>query len=679
MRTKRPRSEISLLIETSMPWSEVRADLLSPEDAATFRYRRDALEQYIEGQAIKDIKKSTGVSGNFLRKIIARCLAIAPDGMPFGYRALVPNFRTKNYVRSKEEFDPLAPKNAGMAGVLGQVFRRYPDLQETLNTYILKISRKDKKGSLEDELDKFNNRPKDVHKFFIDLLRGYGHPTEAWPFNTDNLGRRTITAYVKDLRENNIERYVRIGGDGAAKAHVSIGTGDTPLIHYDDFFDCWLVDSHTVDYISSIEIVNEEGVISSKPLTRLHVLLLYEPLARAAIWYRVVYGADVTANDVSALVREALSKELPKPRQVIPNLAPDPGAGFVTELYPELAQSPPSWIALDNAWAHHGDAVCYTLRKDIGCAYDYGPPKRFERRARIESRFDRFSAELAKRLRSTVGAGPGRGAATDAVGASVKYSISSDVLEHLTYVTFANSNIQTTEGLGNTTPKAAIAGFLAQRDGHFLPRTLPADKVEVIGRALVRVLVFVRGNLHKGIRPFINFERIRYRFENSAKAEHLIGEKIFIEVNESDIRGFNAFSLSGDPLGWMKAEGYWGDEAHSRKTRKAINSKLYQRIQEFVNGGNLLQVYKNSLISSQGKRGRGDNRKAAAELDRLKQEVSRATGEPPETPRYSKPDPPDPRLDENRPLEEAPPAMPSSGWVSPPHDFDIRGLLKKIR
>ncbi|MEX5669557.1 hypothetical protein ABFV57_32370, partial [Pseudomonas neuropathica] len=87
----------------------------------------------------------------------------------------------------------------------------------------------------------------------------------------------------------------------------------------------------------------------------------------------------------------------------------------------ELAQAPPSFISLDNAWAHFGDRVCIDLRKETGCAFDYGAPKKFERRALIESRFGVFESVLSHRMRSTVGSGPGKGRAKVAIEASIKF------------------------------------------------------------------------------------------------------------------------------------------------------------------------------------------------------------------------------------------------------------------
>lgn len=676
MKPRRAREETIKLLETSMPWEEVRDDVMESKEGASFRHRKDALEGYMAGDSLEQIKAATGVGANYLRIIIARCLTIAPDGKPYGYRALIKNMCIKGYVRTKESPETVGPKGAGLAGIMNKTFNRYPGIQKELDAFILKIQVKDKgkDKATETDLNKFRNRPKDAHRQFIKLLRDRQHPETEWPFNVANMGSRAISGYVKSLQDANMEKSVRVTGDSAAIAHLPIGTGKESYVRITDFNQCWMIDSHTIDYICAIEIVNQEGVPSFKPLMRLHVLLLYEALARAPIWYRVVYGAEVTANDISALVREALSKELPKPKNVIPNLAPNPGAGFMTEIFPELAQSLPSWISLDNAWAHLAGAVRDVLRKEIGCGFDYGPPMRFERRARIESNFNSFTEELSKRLRSTVGGGPDKGNAKDAIEASVKYRISSDYLEHLAYVAFANTNIMTTEGLGFTSPKLAIEAFLRRKDDHFLPRILPANKLAVIGTALVRICVPVRGNRERAQRPFINFERVRYRFK-AQNMYHLIGQKIYIEVNEADIRGFFAYSLDGEPLGWMSAESYWGQDPHSRKTRKAINSKKYLRIQEFVNGGNLIEAYNAELLRIVNTE-RKKSRKAASEIDRLKHEIARAAGDNKE---------PLNGVDESPPKSEAqasaisPKTTPSSGWLNPPDGVDLSSLLKKIR
>jgi hypothetical protein len=189
------------------------------------------------------------------------------------------------------------------------------------------------------------------------------------------------------------------------------------------------------------------------------------------------------------------------------------------------------------------------------------------------------------------------------------------------------------------------------------------------------LLVSVRGNPKKGIRPYINFERVRYRFLDADQVVHLTGQQILIEVNECDIRGFNAFQLNGEPLGWMTAEGFWGEDPHNRKTRKAINSNRYMRVQEFINGGNLIHIYNDYLISHANAKGGGrrDNRKAAAEIDRLRHDVARATGEPVENPVRTHASPGTP---EARPAVASPATSPASGWVLPPEDIDMRGRVR---
>lgn len=91
MKSRRARSEIVELISISMPWEEICVDGMSSADLATFKHRKDALERYVKGEPLKLVKTATGVGGGFLRKIIARCLIVAPDGSLYGYDRLFSN------------------------------------------------------------------------------------------------------------------------------------------------------------------------------------------------------------------------------------------------------------------------------------------------------------------------------------------------------------------------------------------------------------------------------------------------------------------------------------------------------------------------------------------------------------------------------------------------------------
>lgn len=667
MISRRSRAEIISLIKLTMPWDEVRSDLLPVNEQGIYGHRKSALDKYLCGESLRDIKNATGVGGNYLRKMIARCLVVAPDGRVYGYRALIPNFSVKKYSRKKTFLVSVGAKGSGFSGVLDSLFNRYSGLQASLDSFILKKS--SSKGV--SDADRFCNRAKDVHYEFIQLLKGRNHPLNEWPYTHKHRGSRTISQYVRNIREKNFERTVRLVGDKSAVAHLGVNSGHPPIIRFRGLNDAWEIDSHKIDAAFSLGLLNSAGLISWDEIKCLHMIVALESSIGASMWYRVVYGDDVTAEDIVALIREAMGKYLPKPAELIPNLVVKKGAGFPSEMFAQLNQSPPTVIRFDNALAHLSVKVSCGVRKQTGCTFEYGPPAHFERRPNIENLFNRFEQEIGQRMRSSTGTGPDGGGDENPGATAVKFGIDSRAIEQLAYVAFANLNVEPCEGIGFLSPKQAIAQLISDDDNHFLPRTFPVDSRDAIGTGLVRETRVVRGGIESGTRPYVNFERARYSSSRFREAINLIGHEIILEIDESDITVVYAFLPTGEPLGPLTAQGAWAETPHSRKTRRHINSLRYLKTISFIEGQNPVRVYNKYLedqLNAKGSAGK-KARKVASEIDRLRTEVIRSEKPSESLEKSALP---------TAPIVAAEP-IPVRQWVLPTQEIDLLDLIRKLK
>ncbi len=88
----------------------------------------------------------------------------------------------------------------------------------------------------------------------------------------------------------------------------------------------------------------------------------------------------------------------------------------------------------------------------------------------------------------------------------------------------------------------------------------------------------VNGNVKTGVRPYINFMRVRYSSDFLRGASYLIGQKVIIKVDPTDLRNVSAYSIdTGDELGTLFAAKSWSIEPHDLRMRKDIwrkNNKL---------------------------------------------------------------------------------------------------------
>jgi hypothetical protein len=260
-----------------------------------------------------------------------------------------------------------------------------------------------------------------------------------------------------------------------------------------------------------------------------------------------------------------------------------------------------------------------------GSIIEFGRPGHFERRAIIENTFKRLTEDLCKRLPSTKGAGPGKGRAKNPGEAAIFYKIESRDLEQLIYTELANLNSEPSSGLRYSTPLEALNSLVEAKHEHFMPWYPPADKKKVIGTIRVKVTCTVVAYLNDGIRPFIRFACARYSSSRLRSATSLIGQKIVIEVNESDIRVVHAFLLNGEPLGPLNVLGAWGKQPHSLRTRKTINALHYRKILKYVEGECPVDAYMRHLAQKDSMR----QRAAASELDRLIHEQARLSSTAP--------------------------------------------------
>ena len=649
-----------------MPWEEVSVQALEPKAAEIYRHRKQALEMYMDGRTIESIKHVTNIDGSYLKKMITRCLLLAPDRSVYGYRALLPHIAIKTYKRTKEVDASLWQSGAGLSGVLGAIFTLYPKLESELQDLILKRKPKGKNKKVHE----FEIRPKDLHIAFINILKDNGHPTAKWPFNTKHRGIRTLTAYVSKVRAQNFERTVHITGDRGAIAHIPVGTGHSSLTKSRGLMEIIEIDSYTVDALFILILQHEYGLETYHILKKLHLLAAVESLTSAVLWFYVVHGDDVTAEDVVALIRQMLSAKLPRPEFTIKDLDINPGAGFPAEVIPEMTQVEPSIIRLDNALAHLSDKVS-TLRIQIGCINEYGVPGRPERRPNIEHKFKLLAADLIQRFPNTTGAGPDKGRAIDPERAAIQFRVTSDELDQLVYAYLANLNAEPTEGLRNLSPLEAVAQLV--RKDHYIPRRPPLDMRQSLGVVSVKSTRIVKGGVKDGHRPYINFKRARYTSTRLMDSPDLVGGKIIIEVNESDIRVVQGFLENGAPIGPLTVQGDWATLPHSLRTRDEINSLMNLKVIARTSGVSIFATFKRHLeaILEAAAASNKQDRKSASKLDRLRTEQSRSASEVENSAQPVAPQQPALPLTQKAPI-------PEREFLVPTSSLDLIELVKKL-
>lgn len=596
-KTRWSRSEFLTTLIAIDTWPTISTASLSEDDRLLFDARYDAVRGYCEGLPVKEIARRTGISRTTIPSLVKKCLRYANDGRIYGFRALIPKLRTKDYVRSAPFGKKLPEAQGGMAGALSELLTRYPEINKDLISLIKKTARVI-------NVHEKKLRPKTLHKIFLDYLKEKDANPKEWPFNTKYRGARSIATYMEKVLDSNFASSVETREERPARAHLATGTGKTSLICFDEPYDAVEVDAFDVNALLTVAFNTPEGTETDVLLERLWLLAMVDRRSDAVISYGVVYRSEVSADDVVRVIRKAVG-EAWQPRSLsIPGLQYPHGGGLPNAVIPAFRGALWGCLFLDGALAHLADAVRERARTVLGFVINYGPVGHFERRPNVENFFGRISQEIFLRYPSTTGSNPQSGRAGNAEGEAIRLKLRASHAEDLLDVKIAQFNCTESEGTSLLSPLDHLRYFVEQENQHFLIRYAKSSKGSG-GMLPLTKLCTVRGGRKSGRRPYVELDRVKYTSPILAQAAGLIGSKIVIEIDEDDYRQVRAYLGSGAELGFLRASGRWGITRHSRQTRIAINGLLSKRLLTVTEYDDPILVYLSYLsqatVSKKGK------------------------------------------------------------------------------
>ncbi|MGL6244153.1 hypothetical protein [Pseudomonas sp.] len=571
MSERRTRLEIEASIRATLPWSDVFVEDMTENNRSIFLNRQEAVSLYVQGEPLESIFETTAITQTELHRLIKRCLSIAADGLVWGNRALIPHNRQKKYERTAIVTNKLPEHKSGYSGLFSQLLEEHPDLKEKMISKILNMKTKG-------EINEFRIKPAQIHRLFLDYLKDHKHPMTDWPFNAKLLGIRTITTFVRNVIESNFDRAVMVYGEEGARAHLSVGTGKEPAMRFEEVLDAVEIDSHKIDAEWTIGISNSVGLKTYINIKRLNILVMVDRASTAILWYLIVYSSEVSASDVVRMITESLRAELPKPETNILNMEIKGDSGYPAEKFEEIKHALPSVLMPDNALSNLASAVSVKLRNKLGFSLCLGAPGHFEMRPNVERTFGKLEHAIFHRFPSTTGSNPFKGRAKNGGAVAQELKMEADVVEEIAYHFFAQHNAIPSEGICHLSPHDFIRQRLSLSNGHFIGRKLLQYQVSKVTHYRTVVKVTVKCYPDRGVRPFVQIDRVRYSSDILRDAIWLRNKKITVEIDEHDLRAVRAYYPDGSLLGMLKAGGKWSLTKHSRKTRKAINSLKSARL-----------------------------------------------------------------------------------------------------
>ncbi|WP_211441224.1 hypothetical protein [Collimonas humicola] len=554
------RTPVPLQYQDLTLWPHPDTCVLSRPQLDSFIKRRTAVEMYAAGRPYDDIRQATGKVKSEVRRLLDRCVAIADDGLIFGFRALTAHTPVKGYQRSSPVLHAPGSGSGGCSGAMTQLLTRFPEVASLLHDEFFKQAH----GGMPEARITITA----LHDKFKAALREHGLTDMDWPFNTANCGYKSLWKYCTSLRQENAQAAApaRAGLDAARRG--AIGTGVLPILPALRPYGAVQLDFHKVDSASVIVLENDHGIEFEIPLPRWHFGLMVEERFGAALGYCVALELTPSGDSTLEIVSSALGIDY---GSFVGAITVSAGKVLVHQLMPELAHQTFAVLKVDNGWANAAHEVVNNIIDTVGCAVNFGPTRAWWRRALIERIFGELTRRGLQRLPSTHGRGPGDTRISDPNAQAVKFRIGLPDLVQVFQRCLREHNLVASEGLQWTSPIQCLQLALAKSASGLHPQPLPRS-VQTYPRLMMHVEeVTVLGSVAKNIRPYFNLDRHKHTNVKLANSPWLIGRQLVVYVDRRLARiVYASVKDTGESLGQMILSGPWAKSDCSWRDRKLM-------------------------------------------------------------------------------------------------------------
>ena len=562
---KQHRNDITAAELTT--WPEFNPTALDPKERAIFAMRRTAIELCASGVTINQIEAQTHLDRRQLYRLIERCTQTHPDGRPFGFRALVRYTHVAGYDRV-QPFKAISASGFGAAaGAFELLLQAHPELitwiKEQVKRKRITLHQVSTDGKLRTRLRNL----KHAHAGFLSECRKLSIRADEYPFNTERMAIRALSAALRTECLLSFGRAAHLAGASHLKGLPADADQLSPPAAT-QFLDVVEFDGHRLDLRLKVVVKDPLGFEQQFEIERIWLLVIIDVYSRAVLGYHVSLNREYSRYDVIRTIEAALEPHRPM-AFTLPGVGYGPLGGFPSGKLPELGYATWQWFKLDNAKANLSNDVRHALGQFIGCMINAGPPHTPDDRPYIERFFGSIAANLSSRLPGHTGSNPKdiRRALSDPKG-NARLHVSLSEIQELLEATMAVYNAFPHDGLNGRTPLEAVEHSVRTRGA--MLNWLPDAKRRTLCLMQTPKRVIVRGYLHQGQRPHINFYGVRYTNAMLASTASFLGQELHLYYNSQDLRTVRAFSSKGAELGILTAQGAWGVIAHDLKLRQEI-------------------------------------------------------------------------------------------------------------
>lgn len=534
-------------------WPKVDDSLIEDTSNAQ-RYKRltEAMDAYLQGNTLSEAAAIAKLSSNRFLKLLRRCLLPASDGRIWGCRALLLGARVKPLER-KRIFTRHKSANSGYQGMFGRLLALHPGVEDSLRNFV-----RNRKGKF--RLNKLTFRA--MHEEFLKACREAGVAPTEYPFDTVRQAREPLRNWIKtSLLPAQGQAWTQsVHGEEAAQAY-GYQEGDGQAMRAYGPYLVWIIDETPIDVEAKYELPNARGDWEELELRRACAIRVRDAGTAANLASRVVLGAQASAEDLSLALQDAILG--PRYKRKEQGDYAD-GAGYPSDVIPELRYAVPQLIMLDNALSHLADHVQYTCVFLFGGRVKLGAAYTPQERAPVEAAFCKIARRLLHQLPGTTGSGP-KDPVRRTAAVELKDRIRIDKLADAIDAYCANENGLPASASHYISPLERLRRQLAS--GALKPVYLLSTKRHPhyfckAARATVR------SNSKSGRRPHVNYLGVRYSSPLLSSSFALVGTAVSIRPDFNDLRIILLFDMSGKEIGPLHALGQWGKFPHDIRIRK---------------------------------------------------------------------------------------------------------------
>jgi hypothetical protein len=518
---------------------------------------------YAAGAPQALIRELTEKGDDEVRRLVSRCVTPDGEGGIFGFRALIPGYRTRPYVRTSKVVHVRGGGSAGCSGALQQLLDRFPGIADLIDERLFKRASRD---IIHEARISFRN----LHRELKKQLRKLGLTDHDWPFNTSNFGYNALINYCKIRRDQDLARWIRVRSGADASRRSGVGTGYRTLIPVLRPLSQVQLDFHKVDAACVVILETGYGTELEIPLSRFHIGVAADEYSRAVLGAFIALESNPSADSVLETIESAIRPD------ITPELAEKPvfldAKVLPNQTLNGLAFQGIGALKMDNAWSNTATGALNNIIDLLGCAVNFGPVRAWWRRALIERIFGALTRAGVQRLPSTHGSGPSdtRNEGANQLAVSLKIKLSE--LVQLISECIKEYNESPNEGLQFAAPLDVLRAALTHSESDFL-----AQPISMNLRRDLRLMrqvreCRVRGDLRKNARPYLQIDRCRYTNARLAHSYNLVGKTVVVYVDRRDCRiAHGTVKETGEELGALIPEQRWSLHRISVRDRQLIN------------------------------------------------------------------------------------------------------------